>query len=181
MYKTLFLILISINIYAQSNDDSTFNKFMKNKNVSFYENHIDKLFPQIGKVSNLNNNLFDFNKISKKTVIFFGFKACEPCHTIKKYFIDFVDDYKNIDFLYITFDDKETILNDFVKLDFLDKTNFMAFSLDKNYIDDLYLVQGYPQIYFIDSLGYTKEIQIGGLVDVSKSKTNFINSLKKIL
>jgi hypothetical protein len=184
MFRIIILLLISINISAQSktyNEDSTFNKFMKNKTKSFYDSHINKEFPKIGIMDDFNNTSFDFNNINQKTVIFFGFKNCPACHVIKKYFFDITKKYKKINFIYITFDGKETIFDDFSNENVFKLPNLKVFSFDRNFIDDIYLVQGYPQLFFINSFGIIKEIQIGAVFDVTKSKEKFMNGFKKIL
>ncbi len=159
----LFLSAHCIAQTTRSAKDSA-GKFLHNNIYEFNKRVTTDPFPPIGKWKDITGKEFDFNAISRAAVIRFGFRGCPPCKSEMKTFIKLSKEYKNVDFLYVTYDSPQEIGED-IKAFYPDVGRMRFISIPQTYINAYRLTFGYPCTYLVQAPNDVLHVENGGTVD----------------
>jgi thiol-disulfide isomerase/thioredoxin len=156
---------------------------LKTKRIadSFLNLYLNKTFPLTGKYNTINERSFEFGFEKKRTLYAFGFAYCLPCREQFPFLVEIADSLPYNNVVYITFDDKEQVINELKELK-IDSSfipgNLFIVSMKKTTFSKL-VPTGFPAHYItdtniIDDLIYKKQ-------STSEKVEEWLNKLKRNL
>lgn len=118
-------------------------------------------FPALGTWATITGDSIDFSNIRSPTIIRFGFRYCGPCNFEMPYLITLSKQFPQLNFVYVSFDERDTIINDVKK--HYEETGKMQFvHMPQQFINAKALTFRYPTTYFIAAGNQVKQVNIGG-------------------
>jgi len=190
---TIFLILLSFQIFSQSSDYENAVLAFRSKNKSIDIVEYLKNFNQciIGKkapnfiAKTTDGKTIELNNLKENVVVInFWFISCSPCVAEIPGLNDIAEKYKTdkIQFIGIT-RDNEVDLDKFYKTKV--KFNFKTIPNNKNIYNTIFMLQsGFPTTILIDKEGIIRLITSGGRIDKNASdeiKSKLIPYIEKYL
>jgi hypothetical protein len=158
---------------------------MKAREQLLMQERYGRPFPLYGNVRSADGVWYDFNHITRPAVIMAGHAACLPC-TIQLPLLARLSrqrKYRDIDFIYITPDSRETVLQETGKKGY---GKVKIFTFGRRYIiDTMHTVSVFPTVYFIDRKGIARVITAGGRTDtdavpyLQKKWNDYIDTIRK--
>jgi len=165
-----------------SPDDSLYNDFFYREEYMAGE-RLNMLFPSLGIQNTIDGKPFDFDHITRPTVIMIGYADCAPCRAQLPLLITFANDpsYAHTDFIYLTYDNVPYIRKE---LGNLLPGRLNIFSVSKDFIlGSNMLAAAFPTVYFLDRRGVVRRFTHGGMTGDEAAKAvryKWCNYLKLI-
>ena len=120
----------------------------------FFNERIGETFEPLDSWTTIDGEEFDLGQSHIPTILFLGFSSCPPCRQALPYFAELSakEQYKNVNFIYITFDDSTTIRSEFKESGVNGKSKVKFISLTRKYLAMRNMAYyGFPTIYFLDA------------------------------
>ena len=160
-----FILQHPVMAFGQSRNKTS---EIKKKAKFFFDGKLNQQFSPLDSWRCLNGEIFNLDDSQNPTVIFLGFSSCPPCSAaIPTYAkVSELKEYSKYNFLYMTFDDSETIAREFKIRGIAKNKRIKCISISRAYLNAQDLGNtGYPTIYFLDSKNTVKSIYGFGAKD----------------
>lgn len=144
-----FIFLLTHSVFAQTKADETnkiFDFDLAFKSTNYASKNFKGLQFPILNISDINGQ--NFNSQESKRLVFYNFwhQGCSPCITEIEMLNQLMSIFKDdVDFIGITFNSKEDIIN----FNTVHNFEFRHISIDSNKITSLFIYNGYPASFLV--------------------------------
>jgi hypothetical protein len=164
------------NRYKAAENDGIKNRYTDGRQA-FLGERLQQPFPLHGLLTTIDHEVYDFDQTGRYRIIMCGIANSTGCDLELPYFLALSNDqqYANIDFLYISYDDSATIMKGFAGLYRGRLSHLKIFSVSRDYFlytDKPMLAYGFPATHFVDDKGRVKMIVLGGRKKATPEETD---------